>query len=1265
MNNIEHVQSDLENRDVNRGDLVVVGSSAGGVEALSILVSTLPADFPAPIVLAQHLDPGRTSNLDAILRRRAILPVELVETTCLLENGKIYVVPANRHVTIIDGHVEVKGQAEYIRRPRPSVDLLLSSAAELYGDRLIAVILTGSGSDGAAGAVDVKDAGGIVIVQDPLTARYPAMPLALPPSVIDFESDIEHIGKLLYDLLTGVNQLPHAEEKTEDVLKDILAQVSHQASVDFRQYKSSTILRRIGRRMTVTHQKTMRDYLGYLSEHSEEVGELVKAFLINVTQFFRDAEAFAYLKSETLPKLIDQARERDKVLRIWTAGCASGEEAYSLAIILTDLLGAELSTWSVKIFATDLDEAAITFARRGLYSENLLKDIPIEYRNRFFERVDYGYRISKTLRQMVIFGQQDLSRSAPFPRINLVLCRNVLIYFAPELQDYVLHQFAFSLAPGGYLFLGKAESIRPAQSYYELVNKQWKVYLCTSTAMPLARRNVIGFANSVHSTNSASKSVSKTSSDEQPPAPIELGQLRRLNELLLRFLPMGVVVIDRSYHVVTANGTARRLLGLRDLGNEQDFLHAVRGIPYTTVRNAIDAVFRERNTINLPELELDIAVGGNGRFISLSIVLMQMEAGMPELAVMSVVDVTEQIHIRRQLEAAQMEQTQLMDELSSANKRLNNVNKELLDANEELQVANEELMLTHEELQATIEEFETTNEELQATNEELETSNEELQATNEELETTNEELRARTSELQELTTMLEGERVRFAEMVELAPFYILVLRGPQLLVDAYNPRYARLLEGRPVLGQSLVDVYELFWEAGIDGVRLAREVYQQDSTRTTPRLQTYVLNAQNGAKERYFSYTIVPSHDAAGKVTGVIIYAVDETVQQERAVEEERERLKLIFDNSTEIALGLFDARTAELLLGSPHFLHTLAQINGCDERVLPGKKWHDVTSPPLLPEQRDAAWVATLAQRSPYHLPEVRLKLLPEEPETIWLWSLTPIVAVEKQEVVQYILVSLVEVTEQVHARQEMEELNQLKDDFLSLVGHELRTPITAILGYAELMMFQRKMQSEVQGKEGGGDALTGAFKQEQNALESIIHQIQRMDKMIDEMVDLTRVRGELFHLNLRENVNLVALVRQAVDQLASASGREIILEMAEEAIQITVDEARFEQVMNNLITNALKYSPSAKPVVVGIARKEEQAIVWVRDEGKGMSEEEQTHVFERFYRVKPDANVHVKGLGLGLYIASEIINRLGGRIWVESKIDDGSTFYVSLPLA
>jgi len=1266
MSNTEQVQDRLDSHDISRGDLVVIGSSAGGIEALSIFVSTLPTSFPAPIVLAQHLDPSRISNLDTILRHRSTLPVELVESRCQLQGGKIYVVPANRHVTISAGHVEVQGNRN--QRPRPSVDLLLSTAAKVYGDRLIAVILTGSGSDGSAGAIDVKAAGGVVIVQDPKTARFPSMPLALSPSIVDFEVDLERLGQLLFDLLTGVDNFPRLEEKTEEVLRAILALVSRQAHIDFRLYKTSTIMRRISRRMIVTYQKTIRDYLEYLGLHAEEVGELVKAFLINVTQFFRDAAAFAYLKSEILPKLIAQARDRDQVIRMWIAGCASGEEPYSLAMILTDLLGEELTAWNVKIFATDVDEATITFARRGLYTENMLKDVPVEYRERFFERVDHGYRTSKALRQMVIFGQQDLARSAPFPRIDLVACRNVLIYFSPELQDYVLNQFAFSLAHGGYLFLGKAETIRPTQTYYELVNKQWKIYHCISGTLPLALRYSTGSSNATRSPTLSRRSepVNNGIVQEQSSPVLELGQIHRLNELLLRFLPMGVVVIDRNYHVVTANGTARRLLGLRDIANDQDFLHAVRGIPYMIVRNAIDAVFRERSTMNLPEIELEVSSGGNGRFVSLSLVLMQMEASMPDLVIMSTFDVTEQIQTRHQLEVAQAEQTQLMEELSSANKRLNNVNKELLDANEELQVANEELMLTHEELQATVEEFETTNEELQATNEELETNNEELQATNEELETTNEELRARTNELQELMLLLESERVRFAEMVELSPFYILVLRGPQLAIEAYNPRYARLLEERKVLGQPLVDVYELFWEAGIEGVRLALEVYRQDSIRTTSRIRTYMPNSEGETVERYLVYTIVPSHDAVGHVTGVIIYAVDETVQREKAAEEERERLKLIFDNSAEVALGLFDAYTTELLLGSPRYLSMFAHMLHCETDALIGKKWGEL-NPASQQEQRDEIWATTLEQRNVYHLPEVHYKLLPEGSETDWAWSLTPILDTKNTETVQYMLVSLVEITEHVQARQEMEQLNRLKDDFLSLAGHELRTPLTAIMGYAELMdrSFKEQMeQMEMNGDAASHTTLIRNVGQEHNSLERIIHQVQSMEQLINELVDLTRMRDELFQLNLRENVNIVALVLQIVEHYSFTSRREIILEATEETIQLTTDEARLEQVLNNLVSNAIKYSPSEKPVVVGIERNAQQVMVWVRDEGNGLSAEEQAHIFERFYRVNSASNVKVDGLGLGLYIASEIVSRLGGRLWVESQVEHGSTFFVSLPL-
>ena len=448
--------------------LVVIGSSAGGIEALGVLLSTIRPDFPAPIVLAQHLDPARPSQLASVLERRTPARVVQVNGDTRLENGAIYVVPSNKHVVIRDGIVGV--DVAHADRPRPSVDLLLSTAAQHYGEHLVAVILTGSGSDGAAGAVDVKVAGGTVIIQNPATAAFPSMPHALPPTAVDHVADLESIGPLLLDVLSGVEQ--DAPEKIDgNVLGDILSLVSSQASIDFAAYKPATLSRRIRRRMAATHCPTLEAYREHLAQHPDEVRELLMSLLIKVTEFFRDAEAFSYLRKEILPELLERGRARGHVLRLWSAGCSTGEEAYSLAMLVAEALGPELPEWTVKVFATDADERAIAFARRGTYSESVLRNLDAGLKERYFEPDGNGRRVSKVLRQMVIFGQQDLSRGVPFPRIDLVVCRNLLIYFKPELQGTVLDLFAFALQhTGGFLFLGKAETARPSKAVFGLVN---------------------------------------------------------------------------------------------------------------------------------------------------------------------------------------------------------------------------------------------------------------------------------------------------------------------------------------------------------------------------------------------------------------------------------------------------------------------------------------------------------------------------------------------------------------------------------------------------------------------------------------------------------------------------------------------------------------------------------------------------------------------------------------------------------------------------
>ncbi|HEY7417093.1 MAG TPA: PAS domain-containing protein, partial [Ktedonobacteraceae bacterium] len=702
--------------------------------------------------------------------------------------------------------------------------------------------------------------------------------------------------------------------------------------------------------------------------------------------------------------------------------------------------------------------------------------------------------------------------------------RNVLIYFTSQLQDYVLNQFAFSLYPNGYLFLGKAETVRPMQSFYELVNKQWKVYRCVGNAFPAVRRQSFPSLNEPHLEEAQMRRqhshVGKSPVDQEPPsASIEIAQLRRFNELLLRFLPTGVIIIDRFYHILTANSAARRLLGLHDVINEQDFLHAVRGIPYHEIRAAIDTVFREHNGLNLPDIELAVSSGGNGRFVSFSISLMQLEAGSPDLAVITLMDITQQVQTKRQLETAQAEQAQLISELRAANKRLGDVNKEVMDANEELQVANEELMLTHEELQASIEEFETTNEELQATNEELETNNEELQATNEELETTNEELRARTSELQELTAILESERTRLAEMIELSPFYILVLSGPSLIVEAYNPHYARLVDAKSLQGRPLDAVIDLFWETGLEIVHLARDAYRLDKVHTTSRTLTYLpltKGAQQEAVTAYLAYTIIPSHNRNGKVNGVIIYAIDETEERLREVEDEREKFKLIFDHASSAALALYDAQTTELLIASPYYLESVARAHNLSSDNLIGRKWSELSIAGSS-EEVEKLWNRVIESRTPQGISELPQKHTPESEEIIWDYNLTPVMDPEQSGEILYMLVSAVEITGQVLMRKELERLDSLKDGFLSLATHELRSPLSTIMSNAQLL--QRRLQRQAAELASGSDPRQ-QIDREVSVLGAIIHQVKRMNTLIGEMLDVARVRGTIFELRNQKHV-------------------------------------------------------------------------------------------------------------------------------------------------
>jgi two-component system, chemotaxis family, CheB/CheR fusion protein len=720
--------------------LVVVGSSAGGIGALSGLVSSLSDDFDAPIVVAQHLDPKRESRLQEILARKSPLPVKTVTEHEPLQAGVVFVVPSNRHVNITDSEIEFSSEPSSGHQPMPSINVLMETAAGVYGENLIAIVLSGTGTDGTEGARTVSQAGGTVIIQDPATAEFGEMPRSLAPSTVDIVSSLEEIGPVLKKLISGI-AVP--EESSDDEGRDLerfLEELHRNRGVDFRSYKRPTILRRLGRRMAATGCKSLDEYSTYVEEHPEEYRQLIAAFLIKVTEFFRDPELFDYLKEEVLPELIEEAREEENQLRIWSAGCATGEEAYSLAILVSEVLGREAGLFNVRIFATDIDEDAVEFARRGVYPPSALKGLSEEQIGHYLVEEDGSYQVKKQIRGMIVFGEHDLAQRSPFPHVDLVVSRNVLIYFSNELQRRALQLFAYSLRDGGYLVLGKAESPSLLADLFASVDRHNKVYRRHGQRLLLPPTSPTPMARPERSSGDRDVLRGRPEAQQQLSA-----ASRNLGEDLINQLPVGVAVVARNYTIEAINAAARRMFSIPSVGVGQDFLHAMQEVPYAEVRRTIDEAFREGRTTQAEEFAVEKVATGEPSYLQLTCHprRTEIEGQRVKSVLITVEDVTAAVRLRR---------------LTEKNLRLEEANRDLGQLNEELQAAHEESLVNTEEAQASAEEVETLNEELQATNEELETLNEELQATVEELNTTNDDLQARATELQELAQSREQER---------------------------------------------------------------------------------------------------------------------------------------------------------------------------------------------------------------------------------------------------------------------------------------------------------------------------------------------------------------------------------------------------------------------------------------------------------------------------------------------------------------------------
>ncbi|HEX5030270.1 MAG TPA: ATP-binding protein, partial [Candidatus Eisenbacteria bacterium] len=777
---------------------------------------------------------------------------------------------------------------------------------------------------------------------------------------------------------------------------------------------------------------------------------------------------------------------------------------------------------------------------------------------------------------------------------------------------------------------------------YEIVNKKWKIYRCMRGPAPVPFRP----REDTGQSERPAAPGSVTLPAEALPAPDsripEETELRRVNELFLRSLSIGVCVIDHSYKILSINATARRLLGVRDAATEQDFLHAVRGLPYGEVRNAIDRCFRERVVTVLPEVELTDGLG-EARFLAIQ--LIPFEGLGAETALVCVDNVTELVRTQRRLDAVQSEHGQLAQELGAANHRLMEMNRDLQDANEELQVANEEMMLAQEELQATNEEFEATNEELQATNEELETSNEELQATNEELETTNEELQARTSELQELTRVLTGERGRLTEIVEQAPFHVVVLRGQNLIVENINPPLTELFLDTKGGQHPFEDVCA-------DPALLPVRTAVRSSFIDGRPWHGEAIRVARPSGDRFYQFIAVPTHESGGKVDGIVLYVEDVTARRLHEEEERLSKLRLMLEHASQLAMGLFNAK-GRLLHASQQFLAILQRLRKINPAEAVGMDWERLWfgAPELL-----GSFQTAVREGRAQRLNEVQLQ--GDTQRAVWDCSLIPIAPDEGGEV-DFVVVTAVEITRPVLAREAVEQVDRLRDNFLSLASHELRTPLTPLAAYIEVLAHLVSENGRTPEWERQVKDVIGKFRR----------QIGYMSRLTEDLVDISRIRSGKLTLD-RRPVDLRQAVEEGRDQaLALSGGSQIELNaVTNGGITVHGDEMRLAQVVYNLLSNAMKHAPSSKRIEVRVSEKRDNGRSWgrveVRDEGPGIPESYRDDLFQRFVNpTRREGRAARSGLGLGLFISARIVEQHEGRIGVES-LDPGTCIWFEIPL-
>jgi two-component system, chemotaxis family, CheB/CheR fusion protein len=1210
--------------------VVGLGASAGGLNALQTFFAGMPADNGMAFVVVLHLSPDHESHAAEILQRSTRMPVRQVTRRAPLKAGHVYVVAPTMELAMNDGHLEC-GPSKRITGARTAIDQFLRTLAEVHQERAIGVVLSGMGSDGAVGLTRMKERGGVTLVQSPDDAEYDGMPrAAIATGMADIVLPVAEMPQCVLDIWRNAKQItlpadaaPAVQAKAvsdaqeahaaEVALAEVLATVKRQTRHDFKYYKRATMLRRIERRLQVRALPDLQAYRDFMSAHPEEARLLVQDLLISVTNFFRDPEAFMALEREAIPRFFEGRAAADPV-RVWVAGCATGEEAYSVAMLLREAAELMPVPPDFQVFATDIDERAIAVARKGLYPAGIVADVPPARLRKHFTKEGDHYRVVKSLREKVLFAEHNLLRDPPFSRVDMVCCRNLLIYLERPAQVQILDTFRFAIKPQGVLFLGTSESADMLSSSFGVLEKKHRIFrsevhVPAAHPLPVVASSMPGRVSAQHHEDPRAR---------HSPTFAEIH--RKSLELLL---PPSVLLDEAGVILHLSEGAGQ-------------FMEATAGEPSRSLLSNLAAPLRlEMRTALYRAAQTGLSVEVRGARVQragkdVSVDLAVRPFVTPEGVRLTLVVFAESA------EAAALPAAPADD---ATKELIAHMEDEIRRLKEQLQQTVEESETSHEELKASNEELQAINEELRSATEELETGKEELQSVNEELVTVNQELKSKVEE----TNRVNDDLLNLASATGIATIFV----DGELRVRRFTQEARQLFNLIDSdLGRSLLDITHKLDYPDMDKDAMAAYETLRESERT--------VRSVDG---RHYLARCLPFRAGDRKISGAVLSFVDVTSLR-RAEEEVRvaqERLRIAAQTSADFAIMTMD----------PHGVITAwnagaARLFGYDESEAVGQHVGMIFS---AEERAGGVPEAELARaRQEGRVEDERWRQRKDGTRFFCSGVTTAMGAagglgfsrIARDATVhrQQAAARESQLLSEQRASRQAQAVNRMKDEFLAVMSHELKHPLNLIHMNAELLTRMPAAQQLPAVVRAGATIRQAASNQA---------------KIIDDLLDLSRANtGKLTlkvqPLDLRRTIEPIV---SAVQADARAAGVELALAVRSDPLVIVADPVRIEQITWNLVNNAVKFSPRGAKVVVEISQEGDEARLQVSDTGRGIDPEFLPDVFEMFSQDRTVAGGESRGLGIGLSLVRDLVQAHGGRVEARSPgLGKGATFIAWLPL-